>query len=220
MQAGFLNGDHGGRVGGPGKRGSRFGPWPTAAAIGVLAVACMAAWQVWPSEKPGVAVPARVCDDALPGADVAALLPDKGKQFTQWHTGVLNPEHPYARKAPGTCKVYGGGEAVRIEHSLYAKADYTLKDVARDASAPGATRITLGAAEGFHKGDTTSLFADCSAGQDKAVVEVDVTYRKTSDPAVIRKTASLAADTLRLEARELWACDGAERLPNGAPRVG
>ncbi|MGW5371708.1 hypothetical protein ACWER6_35790 [Streptomyces sp. NPDC004009] len=201
-------------------RNRRGGLWIALAAVVVLAVAGVVAWQVWPSGDSDVAVPARVCDDALPGADVAALLPDKGKQFTQWHTGVLNPEHPYARKAPGTCKVYGGGEAVRIEHSLYAKADYTMKDVARDAGAPGATRITLGAAEGFHKGDTTSLFTDCSAGQDKAVVEVDVTYRKTSDPAVIRKMASLAADTLRLEARKLWNCAGANSLPAGAPRVG
>lgn len=203
-------------------RNRRGGLWIALAAVVVLAVAGVVAWQVWPSgdSDSDVAVPARVCDDALPGADVAALLPEKGKPFTQWHTGVLNPEHPYARKAPGTCKVYGGGEAVRIEHSLYAKADYTMKDVARDASAPGATRITLGAAEGFHKGDTASLFADCSAGQDKAVVEVDVTYRKTSDPAVIRKMASLAADTLRLEARKLWDCAGADSLPAGTPRVG
>ncbi|MGW4436095.1 hypothetical protein ACWELO_10085 [Streptomyces sp. NPDC004596] len=183
-------------------------------------MACVVAWQFWPSDDPDVAVPARVCDEALPGADVAALLPEKGKPFTQWHSGVLNPGHPYARKAPGTCKVYGGGEAVRIEHSLYAKADYTMKDVVRDASAAGTTRITLGEAKGFHKGDTTSLFADCSSDQGRAVVEVDVTYQKTSDRAVIRKMASLAADTLRLEARKLWGCTGADSLPAGAPRVG
>ncbi|MEW2255896.1 hypothetical protein [Streptomyces sp. NPDC047869] len=180
----------------------------------------MVAWQVWPSEKPDVAVPARVCDDALPGADIAALLPEKGKPFTQWHAGVLNPEHPYTRKAPGTCKVYGGGKSVRIEHSLYAKADYTMKEVARDASATGATRITLGEAEGFHKGDTTSLFTDCSSDQGRAVMEVDVTYQMTSGRAVIQKMAALAADTLRLEARKLWACDGADQLPNGTPRIG
>ncbi|GGW09898.1 hypothetical protein GCM10018980_20540 [Streptomyces capoamus] len=42
--------------------------------------------------------------------------------------GVLNGvsstrAEPYTRKAPGTCKVYGGGEAVRIEHSLYFEDD-------------------------------------------------------------------------------------------------
>ncbi|MEU1459829.1 hypothetical protein ABZ467_03885 [Streptomyces sp. NPDC005727] len=201
-------------------RNRRFVLWIVLAAVVVLAGAGVVAWQVWPSEDSDVAVPARVCDDALPGADVAALLPKEGKQFSQWHTGVLNPEHPYSRKAPGTCKVYGGGKAVRIEHSLYAKADYTMKDVARDAGAAGATRITLGAAEGFHKGDTTSLFADCSSEQGKAVVEVDVTYQKTADRAVVQRMASLAADTLRLEARKLWDCDGADSLPDGTPRVG
>ncbi|MEU1705121.1 hypothetical protein ABZ478_06910 [Streptomyces sp. NPDC005706] len=90
-----MNGDRGGRAGDPAKRGSRFGPWSTAAAVGVLAVACVVAWQLWPSDDADVAVPARVCDDALPGADVAALLPENGKPFTQWHAGVLNPEHPY-----------------------------------------------------------------------------------------------------------------------------
>ncbi|GAB1338825.1 hypothetical protein ACE1SV_54150 [Streptomyces sp. E-15] len=179
------------------------------------------AWQVWPSSgEPDVAVPARVCDGALSGADVKALLPEKGERFSQWHSGVFNPEQPYARKAAGTCKVYGGGKAVRIEHSLYSKGDCTMEDVARDAGAAGAIRITLGEADGFHEGDTTSLFADCSSEQGKAVVEVDVTYEKTSDRAVIRKTASLAADTLRLEARELWDCQGADSLPNGVPRLG
>ncbi|MFF0779651.1 hypothetical protein [Streptomyces sp. NPDC003720] len=37
---------------------------------------------------------------------------------------------------------------------------------------------------------------------------------------MIQKIAALAADTLRLEARELWACDGAEHLSNGTPRIG
>ncbi|GGW81493.1 hypothetical protein GCM10010503_68580 [Streptomyces lucensis JCM 4490] len=201
-------------------RERRCGPWLAAAAVGVLAVAGVAAWQMWPSGEPDVAVPARVCEGALPGTEVKALLPEKGKQFSQWHTGVFNPEEPYTRAAPGTCKVYGGGRAVRIEHLLYSGSDYTMKDVARDAGAAGATPIALGAAAGFHKGDTTSLFIDCSSDQGKAVVEVDVTYRKTSDRAVIRTMASLAADTLRLEARGLWDCDGAERLPNGSPRVG
>ncbi|MFF2203934.1 hypothetical protein [Streptomyces sp. NPDC058145] len=47
-----------------------------------------------------------------------------------------------------------------------------------------------------------------------------MTYEKTTDRAVIQKMAALAADTLRLEARKLWACGGAEHLPNGTPRVG
>jgi hypothetical protein len=201
-------------------RNRRFGLWIVLASVVVLAVVGVVAWQMWPSGDSDVAVPARVCDNALPGADVKTLLPEKGKQFSQWDTGVFNPAEPYTKKAPGTCKVYGGGKAVRIEHSLYSGADYTMKEVARDASAAGATRIMLGEAEGFHKGDTTSLFADCSSGQGKAVVEVDVTYHKTSDRAVIQKMASLAADTLRLEARRLWDCDGAHSLPNGIPQLG
>ena len=195
--------------------------WIALAVVGALAVAGVVAWQLWPSEKSAVAVPARVCDSALPGADVKALLPEKGKPFTEWHTGTFNPEAGAAKQKPGTCKVYGGGKSVTIDHSLYFGSDYTMKDVARDASAAGATGIVLGEAKGFHKGDSTSLFTDCSSEQDKtkALLEIDVTYEKTTDRAVIRKMASLAADTLRLEARELWKCDGADSLPNGSPEI-
>ncbi|WP_159050491.1 hypothetical protein [Streptomyces cellostaticus] len=190
--------------------------------MGVLAGAGVTAWQMWPSEEATVAVPAHVCESALPGADVKALLPAKGKQFAEWHTGTFNPEGGSASKVPGTCKVYGGGKSVTIKHSLYAGSDYTMKDVARDASSKGATRIALGEAKGFHEGDTTYLFVDCSSVQDetKALVEVDITYQKTTDRAVIQKMASLAADTLRLEAQKLWTCDGADGLPKGSPQVG
>jgi hypothetical protein len=196
--------------------------WISLAVVGVLTVAGVAAWQLWPSEEAAVAVPARVCDDALPGADVKALLPKEGKPFTQWHTGVFNPREPYPKKEPGTCKVYGGGESITIKQSLYSGSDYTMKEVGRDATAAGAIRITLGQAHGFHKGDTTSLFVDCSSDQDqtKSLVEVDVTYHQTSDRAVIRKMASLAADALRLEAQKLWTCTGADDLPSGGPQVG
>lgn len=195
--------------------------WIALAVVGVLAVAGVVAWKVWPSEETSVAVPARVCDDALPGADVKALLPKKGKAFAQWHTGVFNPQEPYTKKESGMCKVYGGGESVTIKQSLYSGSDYTMKEVSRDATAAGSTRITLGEAEGFHKGDTTSLFVDCSSeqGQTKSLVEVDVTYQKTSERAAIRKMASIAADTLRLEAQKLWTCTRADDLPNGSPQV-
>jgi hypothetical protein len=118
--------------------------------------------------------------------------------------------------------VYGGGKSVTIKHSLYSGSDRTMKDITREASAAGATRIALGEAKGFHEGDTTSLFSDCSSAQaeTKAVVEVDVTYEETTDRAVIRKMAALAADTLRLEARKRWDCNGAGDLPSGIPQVG
>ncbi|MEU1401337.1 hypothetical protein ABZ471_03045 [Streptomyces sp. NPDC005728] len=199
----------------------RFTMWITLAVVGVLAVAGALTWKLWPSEEPSVAVPARVCDNALPGVDVKALLPEKGEPFTEWHTGSFNPMGGYAAKVPGTCKVYGGGKAVTIKHSLYVGSDYTMKDVARDASV-AATRIAFGEAKGFHEGDTAYLFTNCSSAQDKtkALVEVDVTYEKTTDRAVIRKVASLAADTLRLESQKLWTCDGADDLPKGSPQVG
>ncbi|KUN76009.1 hypothetical protein AQJ66_35275 [Streptomyces bungoensis] len=200
----------------------RFTMWIAVAIVGVLAVAGLVAWRFWPAGESDVAVPARVCDNALPRSDVKALLPARGKPFSEWHTGVFNPDEPYVKKVPGTCKVYGGGQSVTIKHGLYSGAGYTMQDVARDAHASGATEITLGEAKGFHNGDTTSLFAACPSEQSdgKTLVEVDVTYRKTTDQAVIRKMASLAADTLRLEARKLWACDGANDLPNGRPLIG
>ncbi|MEV7691327.1 hypothetical protein [Streptomyces bungoensis] len=196
--------------------------WIAVAIVGVLAGAAVVAWRFWPAGESDVAVPARVCDNALPGPDVKALLPVKGKPFSQWHTGVFNPDEPYVKKVPGTCKVYGGGQSVTIKHGLYSGSGYTMQDVARDASSSGAIQVTLGEAKGFHKGDTTSLFADCSSNESngKALVEVDVTYRNTTDQAVIQKMASLAADTLRLEARKLWACEGADALPNSRPQVG
>jgi hypothetical protein len=196
--------------------------WIALATVGGLAAAGVLTWQLWPSQETDVAVPARVCDNALPGVDVKALLPETGKPFSQWHTGVFNPEEPYSKKEPGTCKVYGGGKSVTIKHSLYSGSDRTMKDITREASAAGATRIALGEAKGFHEGDTTSLFSDCSSAQaeTKAVVEVDVTYEETTDRAVIRKMAALAADTLRLEARKLWDCNGAGDLPSGIPQVG
>lgn len=195
--------------------------WIALAAVGVLAVAGVVVWQVWPTEEPAVAVPTNVCDDALPGTTVKALLPAKGKPFTEWHTGVLNPRGLYRKAESGTCKVYGGGKSITISHSRYSGSDFTMQDVAHDSKAAGTVRITLGKALGFHEGDTTSLFVDCSFRnvQEQALVEVDVTYEKTEDRAVIQKMASLAADTLRLEARKLWNCEGADSLPNGSPQV-
>ncbi|MEU6510635.1 hypothetical protein [Streptomyces sp. NPDC046942] len=204
------------------KRRRRFTMWITLAVVSALAIAGVVAWQMWPSEEAAVAVPSRVCDDALPGTDVKALLPEKGKQFSQWHTGVFNPEEPYTKGEPGTCKVYGGGESVTIKHSLYAGESYTMKDVAHDASATGATRIVLGEAQGYHKEDTVYLFTNCSSKQSgtESLLEVDVTYQKTTARTAIQRMANLAADTLRLEARKLWACDGADALPNSAPKLG
>lgn len=97
-----------------------------------------------------------------------------------------------------------------------------MEDAARGANKAGANRVTLGKAEGYYKGDTVFLFAACSAkdAEDQTLVEVDVTYEKTTDRAVIQNMASLAAETLRLEARELWDCEGADALPNGSPQVG
>ncbi|MFD3501806.1 hypothetical protein [Streptomyces sp. NPDC058678] len=190
--------------------------------MGALAVAGVVAWQIWPSEEPAVAVPAQVCDDALPGAAAKVLLPDKGKPFSDWASGVFNPRYPYKRAGSGTCKLYGGGKAITIEHSFYLQSEYSMQDVARGAEQAGNKKITLGKAHGYYKGDTVFLFADCSpkAAEAKALVEVDVTFEKTTDRTVIQNMASLAADTLRLEARELWACEGADELPNGSPQVG
>ncbi|MFI6929938.1 hypothetical protein [Streptomyces sp. NPDC050287] len=204
------------------KRSRRFKASIALAVVGVLAVAGVVAWQVWPSEEPAVAVPARVCDGALSGAAVRALLPEKGKSFAEWHSGAFNPRSIDVKQRPGTCKVYGGDKSVEISHSFYLQSDYSMKDADRGASMAGNTRITLGKALGYYKGDTVFLFADCTGQYDKekTLVEVDVTYEKTTNRTAIQNMASLAADTLRLEARELWRCETADALPNGSPKVG
>ncbi|WP_158778698.1 hypothetical protein [Streptomyces cellulosae] len=204
------------------KRSRRFKTLIALAVVGALAVAGVVAWQVWPSEEPAVAVPARVCDGALSGAAVRELLPEKGKPFAEWHSGAFNPRSVDSKQRPGTCKVYGGGKSVRIDHSSYLQSTYSMKNVDRGASMAGNIRITLGKAIGYYKGDTVFLFADCTGKYDKekALVEVDVTYEKTTNRATIQNMASLAADTLRLEAREIWRCESADALPNGSPQVG
>jgi hypothetical protein len=196
--------------------------WIALAVVGALAVAGVVVWQVWPSEEPAVAVPARVCDDALPGAAVRALLPEKGKAFSEFHTDAFNPKNLHTEAKPGTCKMYGGGKSIKIGHSFYLQSEYSMEDAVRGAKRESLTRITLGKAVGYYKGDTVFLFADCSskAAETEALVEVDVTFEKTTDRTVIQNMASLAADTLRLEARELWTCDGADDLPNGSPKIG
>ncbi|MDH6623753.1 hypothetical protein M2271_001545 [Streptomyces sp. LBL] len=97
-----------------------------------------------------------------------------------------------------------------------------MENAARGAREAGVNRITLGKAEGYYKEDTAFLFVDCFAKDDeeKTLVEVDVTYEKTTDRAVIQNMASLAAETLRLGAREVWDCESADALPNGSPQVG
>ncbi|WP_411148594.1 hypothetical protein [Streptomyces sp. A30] len=204
------------------KRSRRVKTSIALAVVGALAVAGAVVWQVWPSEEPAVAVPAQVCDDALPGAVVKELLPEKGEPFSQWSSGVLNPQEPYRKQAPGTCKLYGGGKAITINHSFYLQSEYSMEDAVRGAKEEGLTRITLGKAVGYYKGDTVFLFADCSskAAETEALVEVNVTFEKTTERTVIQNMASLAADTLRLETRELWTCDGADDLPNGSPQIG
>ncbi|MCZ0986595.1 hypothetical protein [Streptomyces diastatochromogenes] len=196
--------------------------WVAWASIGVLAAAGVVVWQVWPSEVTAVSVPSRVCEDSLSGVPVRALLPETGKPFSEGYSFGFNPSNTRELKRPGICNLSGGGKSVKIETEILRKSEYTMEDVARDASKSGSTSIVLGSTRGFHRGATASLFVNCTyhTGDETQLLSVDVTYEKTTERSDIKEMASLASDTIRLMAGKIWLCEEAADLPNGQPQVG
>lgn len=188
--------------------------------LGVLAVAGLGAWVLWPSEEPVVAVPDRVCQELVPSTHVKSLLPERGEAFEQGATNFV----PDLSKGLGDCELSGGGKTISIRYGMIQAADFTLDSVARDANKPGRTPLSLGAAEGYLRQAGGSLLVACpyaKGSNDLLDVSVGVEgLSDTEDGATMKEIGGLTADVARVIAQEVENCEGAEDLPDTAPKIG
>lgn len=189
--------------------------------LGVLAVVGLAVGLLLPDQKPAVAVPDRVCQELLSSTHVKSLLPEKGEAFEEERSVNFGAD---ASKGGGSCDLSGGGRTIAISFSRIQDPDYTMDTVAREAAEPGKTPISLGPADGYFGNYSAWLYAPCpySKGRhDLLAVKVGVSGNaEIKDRAAMEKVAALTADVTRTVAREVENCEGADDLPDAAPKIG
>ncbi|MFI9626308.1 hypothetical protein [Streptomyces sp. NPDC052042] len=192
-------------------------------ALGVLVVAGVGVAVFLPDREPVLSVPDRVCAEAVPSTHVKALLPEKGEAFEEERAVNFMAD---ASRGLGMCDLSGGGRILVIKYSRIQDPDYDREWVQRNASKPGNTPISLGAAGGYIKSyNRAELFVDCpySKGR-KDLLEVSVgiggNVPETADSTRQAELSALAADAARVVARDVERCEGAADLPDGAPTIG
>ncbi|MEU2676306.1 hypothetical protein ABZ638_05375 [Streptomyces sp. NPDC007107] len=171
--------------------------------------------------EPALSVPDRVCQEAVPGTHVKALLPRTGVPFQEERAVdfvVGGPEEL------GRCDLSGGGTDLEVTYKMVQEADFTWESVQRETAKPGRTLIWLGEARGYTGSDRAALFVDCPSGEGrKDVLEVSVGVEPAPEAEAGDRTAelsALAADVARVIGHELKHCEGASRLPYGPPQPG
>lgn len=190
--------------------------------LGVAVVAVVGAWALWPSEEPVIAVPDRVCGNALPGEPIRDLLPERGKGFEE---EVVGSSSPGSISTVWKCRLIGGGQSVYLTSSpLLDPDDYGPEDIAKDAGKPGNVPISWGANRGVVEGNTVALYVGCesSDGRDSLLAvstSVNGGDGKLKDRATREKTVALAADTARFVAARVDFCEPAP-LPDTPPKIG
>lgn len=188
--------------------------------LGVAALVGLGAWALWPSEEPAVAVPERVCQELVPSTHVKSLLPARGEAFEQGSSNFV----PDLSKGLGKCELSGGGKTINIRYGMIQAADFTLDSVARDATEPGKTPLSLGAAEGYLRQAGGSLLVACpyeKGSNDLLDVSVGVEgLSEAEDGATMKEIGGLTADVARVITQQVENCEGADDLPDTAPKIG
>ncbi|MFI1225586.1 MULTISPECIES: hypothetical protein [unclassified Streptomyces] len=189
--------------------------------LGVLVIAGTGVALFLPDRKSQVAVPDRVCQKAVSGAQVEALLPGTGDPFEEVRSTNFVAD---ASKGLGTCELSGGGQDLAISYRRIQDPDFTTDTVARTASKPGNTPISLGPATGYISRYKAALFVACPYTKDRNdLLEVSVDaggVPEIKDRAMKEKISALTADAARAVAREVVRCAGAAELPDNAPKLG
>ncbi|MFD9498230.1 hypothetical protein [Streptomyces sp. NPDC060035] len=182
----------------------------------------LGAWALWPWEEPAVAVPDRVCGDALPGDPVRDLLPEHGKGFEEYLFGSSSAT---SVSTTWKCTLSAGGQSVHLEKYLILSTDdYSSQDIARDAAKAGNTPLSWGTEKGFIEGNAVSLFVGCTSSKGSPVLLVTRTAvsggdAELKDRAAQEEVTALAADIARFMAARMDYCEPHE-LPDDAPTIG
>ncbi|MFF0568423.1 hypothetical protein ACFYT7_12345 [Streptomyces sp. NPDC004041] len=187
-------------------------------ALGALVAAGAGVALFLPDQKPQVAVPDRVCQGTVPGEHVTAFLPPTGEPFEEVRSTNFAAG---ASQGLGTCELSAGGQDLAISYRRIQDPEFTTETVARHASRPGNTPISLGSATGYVGRYKAALFAPCpySEGRDD-LLEVSIQVGETSEikGRTARVEASqLTADAARAVVRHVVGCEGGTELPDSTP---
>lgn len=191
-------------------------------ALGVVVVAGAGVVLFQPDHRePALSVPDRVCQEAVSGTQVKALLPGTGEAFEEKRAVNFVVGGP---QELGRCDLSGGGTDLEVTYKTVQEADFTWKSVQRETAKPGRTLIWFGLARGYTGSDRAALFVDCpsSAGR-KDVLEVSVGINPAPEAEAGDRTAELSAlvaDVARVIGGGLKHCEGASRFPYGPPKLG
>jgi hypothetical protein len=190
--------------------------------LGAVVLIGLGAWALWPTEEPAIAVPDRVCGDALPGGPVRDLLPEHGKGFEE---ELLGSSSATSVSTTWKCRLSGGGQSVHLVHSpILGVDDYSAQDIARDAAKSGNIPLSWGTEKGFIEGNTVSLFVGCESSEGRPILLETHTTVSGTDAELGGRTAqekatALAADTARFMAARVDYCKPPE-LPDSVPTIG
>ncbi|MET7615796.1 hypothetical protein [Streptomyces sp. NPDC005408] len=124
------------------------------------------------------------------------------------------------------CGLWAGGQGITIRYSQLGDSGQGIakkwrSDNERVANQSGFAHIKLGEASGFAGPYGAGLIISCPKGSDSAaILTVDVEYTKrASTPDSREEFAQLAVETLRVSAKDIVKCRGAENIPDGPPQI-
>ncbi|MEC4019182.1 hypothetical protein [Streptomyces sp. H27-D2] len=206
------------------ERGSRRKKIIVPVCLGVAVLAGLGVWKFALSQDLAVAVPDRVCDNALPGGTVQELLPERGKAFEEKLYGFASPE---SVSSVWKCSLDGGGKHISIAYFPVLDPDgYGPEDVERDAARPGNAPVAWGDTKGFVDGSAVSLFVSCRGSKNRDIL-LEITTgvggygdKRLKDlPGTVEQVAALAAETARFVAPRVEFCE-APSLPEAPPVIG
>ncbi|MEU1485197.1 hypothetical protein [Streptomyces sp. NPDC005752] len=192
--------------------------------VGAAAVVLigLGAWALWASQEPAIAVPDRVCADALPGGPVRGLLPGHGEGFDE---DLFGSSSATSVSTPWKCTLSAGGQSVQLsEFLILSEDDYSSQDIVRDAAKSGNIPLSWGAQKGFIEGNTVSLYVGCESAEGRPVLletHTGISEGRTrlKDRSVQEAVTALAADFTRFTSARVDHCKPVE-LPDSAPKIG
>ncbi|MGW8763330.1 hypothetical protein ACWGN5_12615 [Streptomyces sp. NPDC055815] len=186
-----------------------------AAVIAAVVVLAGGGLYWWASGDSEVEVPDRICGGALPGSGAAILLPQEGAQYEE------RSDNDFGAEKPGDiwCHADAGGQSLLFSYW------WSVSDLGSAlAENPGNTPMQLGQAKGYTSEDDAEIYVSCRGRSDEGEwIKVRLARgawdRSTPGEQDRVRLAELVGDATRYVAREL-GCEGAAKLPGGAPAIG
>lgn len=192
----------------PGRRGF----WIVIITLGLAGLTALG-WRVFqPSSEPVVAVPARVCDDAIEGSSVSSLFPRHGSSFKE-ETREFGSG---SAGTGGSCFLYGGGMKIEINYLLHPSGAFTEASIGEMAKVVGRSPLVVGKAKGYVSDTDGVLFVSCPReGDSGSLVRIEAGYLQHSDDTQSswrKEFRDLTVSAARYVAQDVLKCEGAESL--------